>query len=93
MAPGAPRLKKSTRAPLTCTVDFKTPPTIEGGSQPVPPGVPYAPFSIQVEFPAGLPETLATNTATISGGGALHPATATDTVPAIDLPPYHVETI
>ncbi len=77
-------------APLTCTVDFKTPPTIEGGSQPVPPGAVFDSFSIQVEFPSGSPETF-TNTATISGGGALAPATATDTVQAIDLPPFHVK--
>ena len=91
VGPGCPTVEEvNAGAPLTCTVDFKTPPTIEGGSQPVPPGVPYASFSIQVEFPAGSPETL-TNTATISGGGALAPATATDTVPAIDLPPFHVK--
>jgi hypothetical protein len=88
LAPTAEEVNSGT--PFTFTLDFKTPPVQEGGVEFLPPGASLAGMSVQVEFPPGSPETL-TNTATISGGGALSPTTATDTVPAIDLPPFHVK--
>jgi hypothetical protein len=77
-------------APLTCTGYFESPPVQEGGFGPVGPGVQLVGISVQIEFPPGLPATLA-NTVTVSGGGALAAGTVTDTVPAIDLPPYHIK--
>jgi hypothetical protein len=89
--PGCPSVAEiNAGAPLTCTVNFKTPPEFEGGPEPVGPGVQLAPISITVEVLPGSPETL-TNTFTLSGGGALAAATTSDTVAAIDQLPFHVK--
>ena len=54
-------------------------------SNALAPGASYPPISLVVSVDNNTPNTL-TNTATVSGGGATNPATASDTVTVVSLP-------